>query len=916
LVHITTGPDQVLKKRLAIMSDTYINSFADELVIIAELWNKCNRRVSVEQYLVELTRHLGRMIESGTAFGFSALVREIQVLEFLASSVLVADSGISNECILQWDCSFKHLKEISGQILDTAEQDYRTDHPGAQLISKLDSEPVVSFIVPNSVVINVLKPALIKSGFKVRIEHSVPSAGLTALSGELDVLVIDLDNLSETTRDRISLEKICKPFPDSIPKVVLSNRDDISLRLKVIQAGIDRYVNKPVDPDIFAEMLKKLISGMPGDPFRIMILEDDEALARFYARLLERFGMIVTIVNNPIRMSHSLMEFRPELLLLGERFAGHTGLDLTRSLRQQEKYAAISIILIRSHAENDMDQTALKSGVDDILVRPVQVEQLITMISARANRARGMSNVNKDLQQAIRRLENQQQVIDRHSAVQVTNHRGEIISVNDKFLSLLGYKEEELLGKHNSIVLNDATDNDRLKKIYTRIEQSQFGQGEICLKKKAGTPVWVLVTVVPFFDDIHDKPYQYVATMSDISSRVMADKQLQESQDKVVKANQAKSRFISHMSHELRTPMNAILGFAQLQQNNPEQGDPVKIQQYAHQIYKSGQHLMGLINEILDLSRIENDDMKVDEISIPLTEMLDECCALIEPLAKDKDIIIEREYLETGEVLVHADPLRLKQVFINLLSNAVKYNVKAGKIRLQWQRQELNKIRIEISDTGTGVPPDQVDKLFQPFARLSIHQHQEGIGIGLALCKSLVELMGGEIGVTSRVGEGAIFFVVLQGEKSTQAESKSLNNAKHQVPDPLRLTGAELKVLYIEDNQTNYEVLQEMLTLRSGYVLTHAVDAETGLHLLAETRPDLILMDLQLPGMNGFEALEAINDYYSGQRPPVIVISANIGSEVRDKTLTSGFDAFISKPVILDKLYSVLDSFTNRVSDR
>jgi two-component system sensor histidine kinase/response regulator len=306
--------------------------------------------------------------------------------------------------------------------------------------------------------------------------------------------------------------------------------------------------------------------------------------------------------------------------------------------------------------------------------------------------------------------------------------------------------------------------------MWETIARGEVWRGEIRNRKKDGSFYWVETTIVPFLDPL-GKPYQYVAIRTDITASKRAGEALLRAKEEAEQANRAKSEFISHMSHELRTPLNAILGFAQLMERDPlEPLSPSQSASVKH-IIQAGWHQLALVNEVLDLARIEAGRMQLHLEKVMLAQAMQECIDLLSPLSSERRLIIENHVPACGECFVWADLTRLKQVLINLLSNAIKYNREGGTITLACQRSAPGRWKVSVTDTGPGIPTVKLDELFVPFNRLDADKsHIQGAGIGLAVAKRLAELMGGEIGVESRPGEGATFWLDLPEHEEDNPE--------------------------------------------------------------------------------------------------------------------------------------------------
>ncbi len=372
------------------------------------------------------------------------------------------------------------------------------------------------------------------------------------------------------------------------------------------------------------------------------------------------------------------------------------------------------------------------------------------------------------------------------------------------------------------------------------------------------------------------------------------------------KANQAKSDFLSNMSHELRSPLNAILGFAQLLDTGsppptPNQKDSVD------QIMQAGWYLLELINEILDLALIESGKLSISAEPMALAEVLADCQAMIEPQARKSGITVSFA-LPPLPLFVKADRTRAKQIFINLLSNAIKYNRVGGSVAVDCAVHGEHRVRITVRDTGLGLPADKLGLLFQPFNRLGQESGiEEGTGIGLVVSKRLAELMGGEIGANSTVGVGSEFWVDLPGSAVTEA-CPPLALPGLTVPAELDGGQPQATVLCVEDNPANLLLVARLLARRSDIRLISAKDGRAGVELARSALPDLILMDINLPGISGLTALRMLQGDATTAHIPVLALSANAMPRDIERGLAAGFFRYLTKPIRLDEFMQALDS--------
>lgn len=415
--------------------------------------------------------------------------------------------------------------------------------------------------------------------------------------------------------------------------------------------------------------------------------------------------------------------------------------------------------------------------------------------------------------------------------------------------------------------------------------------------------------------------------LTDISEQKRIDKILQENNADLVraksvadKANLAKSDFISSMSHELRSPLNAILGFAQLLEAGPPLPTPSQ-KARIEQILGAGWYLLGMINEILDLAMIESGRQPMTMESLSLSEVLLDCQAMIEPQADKTGIRIAFPQLDTP-CFVYADRTRLKQILINLLSNAIKYNRVGGSVDVAVHTNIDGRVHIGVQDTGKGLSPDKLKQLFQPFNRMGQQAgSEEGSGIGLVVSKRLVELMGGRIGVESVVEVGSVFWIELHLSALTQSVSSddlllkpvqaaveaAIQAAVQADQEKIQLVAAPRTVLYVEDNPANMMLMEQILERRSGIKLFKASNGTSGIALARIYVPEVILMDLNLPGISGIQALRILRADPITAHIPVIAISANAMQRDIEKGLEAGFMNYITKPIKVVEFMEALD---------
>lgn len=399
----------------------------------------------------------------------------------------------------------------------------------------------------------------------------------------------------------------------------------------------------------------------------------------------------------------------------------------------------------------------------------------------------------------------------------------------------------------------------------------------------------------------------------EIQRRSILENELVQAKEEAEQGSRAKTEFLSRMSHELRTPLNAILGFSQVLTAYSK--DPLTDTQkeYVAFILTSANHLLELINEILDLSSIELGRINMEIINVSIPAVVDETISCVAPLAKERGVTIENRIEPGQDLYFRADAVRLKQVLLNLVSNAVKYNHKGGRVILTLEKPTQKMGRVRVEDTGHGIPQEEMENLFQPFNRLGAQGTEvEGTGIGLTITKNLVELMNGELTLESEVGKGSSFTIQLPlGQPGSSSANKG-------APGDASSGGAStesnqvLTLLYVEDNPFNLKLVESILRHRPQYELMSAKNAEMGLEMARAHRPDLILMDINLPGMNGVEAMDQLKSWEETCEIPVVALSADAMKEHIDDALKRGFQTYLTKPLNIESLFKVLDEMMIR----
>jgi PAS domain S-box-containing protein len=983
-----------------------------------------------------------------------------------------------------------------------------------------------------------------------------------ACEQEMPIAVIVDNTFIDESDDEISIMANCTADIKVCPPVIqISKCDDFETRLASARAGISRFFSYPVDIEKFIQTLNELQDQIRINPYRVLFIDDEEAMLDFYSAVLSDTAMIVKTLSDPLQGLKILGEFDPDIIVMDINMPGCLGTELAQVIRQDDAWAQVPIIFLSAEDDLGRQLMTMNLGGDFFLTKPVDAKYLVSAIYARVKRARQIHQLNNNLQDVLRENKYQLATMYQHDLVSSTDVSGRIISVNDNFCEISGYSAEELLGQNHRILKSGFHPSSFYKDMWDSISTGKIWRGSICNRNKSGGEYWVESTIVPFLDS-NGKPYKYVSartdttalrkseerlnrsqefanigtwdwnvvtgdlfwseriwplfgydrevtettyenfmnavhpddrqkvtdavsdcvekgseynvehrivwgdgsvhwvqesgnvlrdekgkalhmlgvvqdinirkhvelqlsenkrqlveaqslasigswqadmtsgelvwsdevyrvfgyepgsfkpsveafvnaihpddreqviqseerakktgqhnvvhrillsdgsirhvhelaqveiddqgnllhmtgTVQDITEQVNTEQALLNSIEEAENANRAKSQFLSSMSHELRTPLNAIMGFSQLlkmEQLNESQDENVR------EITKAGSHLLELINEVLDLAKIEAGRIELSIETIIVEEIISESLQLIMPLAQKRNIEINLEKngkdisfdeMMSNQTGVHADHSRLRQVFLNLLSNAVKYNYEDGKIIFGYQCTENNTIRISITDSGPGLDQDQQAQLFKAFNRLGAEQSEiEGSGIGLVITKNITELMGGNIGVSSEKDKGSTFWIELASKDLQSSVANALDESIAKTETELNMKH-EYTVLYIEDNPANLRLVNQLLSRRSNIHVWSAPEPLLGLELAVEHKPDLILLDINLPGMNGYEVLKQLKNSTVTSGIPVIAISANAMPKDIEKGREAGFDNYVTKPIDVMNLLNIVDA--------
>jgi PAS domain S-box-containing protein len=727
-----------------------------------------------------------------------------------------------------------------------------------------------------------------------------------------------------------------------VPCLLLTASGDHEAELRALDAGADAFVRKEEDVTVvlarLAAMLRRATSVVRPEETasvlstkKILAVDDSQTFLQELAGSLRSEGYEVVLARSGEEALDLLAVEVVDCILLDVLMPGLSGQETCRRIKAAPSVRDVPLIMLTALDDRSAMIEALGAGADDYISKASDFEILTARVRAQLRR-RQFEDENRRIREELLRKELEatdaraaRELADVQAAAKafldsvVRNIPDTIFvkdagtlcfeAVNPAGVALLGYAESELVGHDDRDFFPPEEAERRIAEDRAVLENGVIVDIEAETMRTRAHGERILHTKkIPIIDP-DGRPRYLLGISEDITERHQAEDAVRQAMELAERANNAKSEFLSRMSHELRTPMNAVLGFAQLL----ELDDLTEQQRESvTQIMQGGRHLLELINEVLEITRIETGELSLSLEPVLLADVLTESLELVEPIAAAHHVTLPAVDRSDLWQHVRADRQRLKQVLINLLANAIKYNRENGAVTLSLGSTEAGRLRLSISDTGIGIPEDKMELLFEPFERLGAEQSSiEGTGLGLSLTRRLVQAMSGEIGFTSVSGEGSTFWVDFATADPGGAAVESTRENRAWANDDSVVS----TVLLIEDNIANVRLVERILQLRPGVLLLTAMLGQVGLDLAASRMPDLILLDLHLPDMRGEAILDRVRNEQRTCEIPVVILSADASPGQLKHLLARGANGYLTKPFQVAEFLAMIDEHPRRGVD-
>ena len=499
----------------------------------------------------------------------------------------------------------------------------------------------------------------------------------------------------------------------------------------------------------------------------------------------------------------------------------------------------------------------------------------------------------------------------------IADPQGCIEWVNRGFIQMTGYATEDVCGKHLETLLEGPhVEPETIKTIRRRMDHRRGISLEFPSCTKHGVEYWMSLEIDPVFDD-NKELTNFIATQTNISDRKAYEAELQQAKEDSESANRAKSQFLANMSHEIRTPLNGILGFTELLRRTENEVSGKERQEYLEAISSSGRHLAALINDILDISKIESGFLQVERVPCSPHHLISEIVSVFRVAAQEKEINLEYRWESGIPEIIYSDPHRIKQLLLNLIGNAIKFTEQGAVLVVASLEEDdgAKMLRLEVRDTGIGIPPEKLNAVFAPFAQAdaSMTRKYGGTGLGLSISKNIAEALGGKLSVTSEFGRGSVFAATIAaGDLSDvtildKPPADVVGDIMSQEASGDQLSG--LKILLVEDGDSNRKLIRVTLA-RTGADMVTAENGKIALQLANQGEFDLVLMDMQMPVMDGYTATRILRE--RGFEGPIVALTAHAMKGDRERCELAGCSGYLSKPIDMDDLIQTVSRATHR----
>ncbi|MCZ4695226.1 PAS domain S-box protein [Ancylomarina euxinus] len=695
------------------------------------------------------------------------------------------------------------------------------------------------------------------------------------------------------------VEYICTPIKNDSGNLIgavvvfkdITERKKAEKDLKESEKRLRSIIETSPVPMVISKLSEGIIvmaNESFGKLFKISLLNViGQKTPDFYANPDDRKKIVKKLIKDGFINNYEIVLKK----LDGELFWGSVSLKLMTLDNEQ-------VLIAGFH-----DITEMKNAEEEIMKHREHLEEMVS------ERTRDLTISQKKLQQSLRDITDYKFALDESSLVAITDNKGIIIYANDIFCRTSQYSREELIGNTHRIINSAYHSSDFFIDLWRTISMGKVWRGEVKNKAKDGSFNWVDSTIVPFLDE-QGKPYQYVSVRFDITEKKLSEEDLIKAKEVADSANRAKSEFLANMSHEIRTPMNAVIGFSDLLSKTVKDE---KQRSQVESIRSSGKNLLKIINDILDLSKIEAGKIDIIPVPINLYSLISEIENMFAPKVNEKKIEFSIEYESAIPQLLLLDEIRLRQILFNLIGNALKFTDKGHVIlTVDVHRNLIDNydLILHVEDTGIGIPISQQELIFEPFSQQAGQNSKYGgTGLGLSITKKLIENMGGTISLESKVDKGSNFKITIPNIPALTDQSE-IHEDKF---DHSATRFDEARILLVDDNAENRNLIKDLLE-HSQLTVFEATNGEEAIVIAKEHQPDLILMDLRMPVMDGYEATRILKNTKSTKSIPIIAISAStrkIMNGDRSKTI---FDEFLMKPLDAADLFVKMKKYLNHKS--